>query len=129
MSSSLSGGDLEIDSSCSREPQVKPRSSYLMDLKLELPQKSSRRVEEYDANLNEDDHRFDLHLIDEKREATMIHAENYQQQAKAYHDKRVPPRHFQVGDYDLRRRVESKPQEGGKFAKRWEVLYAVTTVV
>nr|GMC72183.1 GATA transcription factor 11-like [Ipomoea batatas] len=46
----------------------------------------SRRAEEYDLDNNDEHHRADLHLIDEKREATMIRAENYPRQAKAYHD-------------------------------------------
>nr|GME05956.1 uncharacterized protein LOC109168246 [Ipomoea batatas] len=59
----------------------------------------------------------------------MVRAENYQRQAKAYHDKRVRPLYFQVGDYVLRRREASKPLDGGKLAKRWEGPYIVLAVV
>ncbi|XP_019181983.1 PREDICTED: uncharacterized protein LOC109177136 [Ipomoea nil] len=83
----------------------------------------------YDPDMNEDNNRTELHLIDEKREVAATHAENYQRQAKAYHDKRVRPRYFQVGYYVLRRRKASQPLEGSKFAKRWEGPYIVTTVV
>ncbi|XP_031106330.1 uncharacterized protein LOC116010979 [Ipomoea triloba] len=89
----------------------------------------TRRSEEYDPERNEEHHRADLHLIDEKREAAMVLAENYQRQAKAYHDKRAQPRYFQVGDYVLRRREASKPLDGGKLAKRWEGPYIVSAVV
>nr|GME06830.1 uncharacterized protein LOC109177136 [Ipomoea batatas] len=59
----------------------------------------------------------------------MVRAENYQRQAKAYHDKRVRPRYFQVGNYVLKRREASKPLDGGKLAKRWEGPYIVLAVV
>ncbi|XP_019160737.1 PREDICTED: uncharacterized protein LOC109157290 [Ipomoea nil] len=87
------------------------------------------RAQVYDPDMNEDNHKIELHPINEKRETATTRAENYQRQAKAYHDKRVRPRYFQVGDYVLRRHEASQPLEGGKFAKRWEGPYIVTAVV
>ncbi|XP_019183731.1 PREDICTED: uncharacterized protein LOC109178650 [Ipomoea nil] len=89
----------------------------------------SRREEDYDPDTNEEHHRTDLHLIDDRREAAAIRVENYQRQTKAYHDKRVRPRYFQAGDYVLRRREASQPQAGGKFAANWEGPYIVAAVV
>ncbi|XP_019176184.1 PREDICTED: uncharacterized protein LOC109171588 [Ipomoea nil] len=89
----------------------------------------SRWEEDYDPDTNEEHHRIDLHMIDDRREAAAIRAENYQRQTKAYHDKRVRPRYFQVGDYVLRRREASQPQAGGKFAPNWEGPYIIAAVV
>ncbi|XP_019166957.1 PREDICTED: uncharacterized protein LOC109162728 [Ipomoea nil] len=89
----------------------------------------SRREEDYDPDTNEEHHRTDLHLIDDRRKAVAIRAENYQRQTKAYHDKRVRPRYFQAGDYVLRRREASQPQAGGKFAPNWEGPYIIAAVV
>ncbi|XP_019154686.1 PREDICTED: uncharacterized protein LOC109151221 [Ipomoea nil] len=38
----------------------------------------SRREEDYDPDTNEEHHRIDLHMIDDRREAAAIRAENYQ---------------------------------------------------
>ncbi|XP_019175786.1 PREDICTED: uncharacterized protein LOC109171110 [Ipomoea nil] len=89
----------------------------------------SYRVAVYDPDLNEQHHAADLHLIDDRREEAMARAENYQRQTKAYHDSRVRPRYFQVGDYVLRRREASRPQDGGKFATKWEGPYVIEAIV
>ncbi|VFQ66160.1 unnamed protein product [Cuscuta campestris] len=58
----------------------------------------SYRVETFDVHENEESLRAELHLIDERRERAYIRAENYRRQAKSYHDQRVRPRHFKMGD-------------------------------
>ncbi|VFR02682.1 unnamed protein product [Cuscuta campestris] len=83
----------------------------------------------YEEKGNEEDHLAELNFLEERRmvaEAKMI---EYQQAAKAYHDNRVGPRYFQVGDEVLRRREASKPGDGGKLAKKWEGPYRVTTIL
>ncbi|VFQ82001.1 unnamed protein product [Cuscuta campestris] len=83
----------------------------------------------YEEKGNEEDHLAELNLLEERRmiaEAKMI---EYQQAAKAYHDNKVGPRYFQVGDEVLRRREASKPGDGGKLAKKWEGPYRVTTIL
>ncbi|XP_019171987.1 PREDICTED: uncharacterized protein LOC109167427 [Ipomoea nil] len=89
----------------------------------------SRRVEEFESEQNELHQRVDLNFLDEKREAAFCKMENYGRQLKSYHDAKVRPRYFQVGDLVLRRREASQPLEGGKFAKKWEGPYAVEEVV
>ncbi|XP_019184828.1 PREDICTED: uncharacterized protein LOC109179800 [Ipomoea nil] len=89
----------------------------------------SRRVEEFESEQNELHQRVDLNFLDEKREAVFCKMENYGRQLKSYHDAKVRPRYFQVGNLVLRRREASQPLEGGKFAKKWEGPYAVEEVV
>ncbi|XP_019179926.1 PREDICTED: uncharacterized protein LOC109175129 [Ipomoea nil] len=89
----------------------------------------SRRVEEFESEQNELHQRVDLNFLDEEREAAFCKMENYSCQLKSYHDAKVRPRYFQVGDLVLRRREASQPLEGGKFAKKWEGPYAVEEVV
>ncbi|VFQ98142.1 unnamed protein product [Cuscuta campestris] len=83
----------------------------------------------YEEKGNEEDHMAELNLLEERRmvaEAKMI---EYQQATKAYHDNKVGPRYFQVGDEVLRRREASKPGDGGKLAKKWEGPYRVTAIL
>ncbi|VFQ80735.1 unnamed protein product [Cuscuta campestris] len=58
----------------------------------------SYKVEMFDAQENEENLRAELHLVDERRERAYMRAENYRRQVKSYHDQRVRPRKFQVGD-------------------------------
>ncbi|VFQ79434.1 unnamed protein product [Cuscuta campestris] len=87
------------------------------------------REKVYEEKGNEEDHLAELNLLEERRmvaEAKMI---EYQQAAKAYHDNKVGPRYFQVGDEVLRRREASKPGDGGKLARKWEGPYRVTAIL
>ncbi|VFQ66965.1 unnamed protein product [Cuscuta campestris] len=91
--------------------------------------KMTFREKIYEEKGNEEDHLAELNLLEERQmvaEAKMI---EYQQAAKAYHDNRVGPRYFQVGDEVLRRREASKPGDGGKLAKKWEGPYRVTAIL
>ncbi|VFQ70831.1 unnamed protein product [Cuscuta campestris] len=85
----------------------------------------SYRVETFDAQENEENLRAKLHLIDERRERAYIRAENYRRQVKSYHDQRMRPRQFGIGDWVLRRREVSRPTDGGKFAKSFEGPYII----
>nr|GMD68188.1 uncharacterized protein LOC109162351 [Ipomoea batatas] len=53
----------------------------------------------------------------------------YQQSVKRYYDKRVKVKQFQEGDLVLRDRKASQPNEGGKFAIKWEGLYRIREVI
>ncbi|VFQ89316.1 unnamed protein product [Cuscuta campestris] len=85
----------------------------------------SYRVETFDAQENEGNLRAELHLIDERRERAYIWAENYRRQVKSYHDQRVRPRQFGIGDWVLRKREVSRSTDGGKFAKSFEGPYII----
>ncbi|VFR03157.1 unnamed protein product [Cuscuta campestris] len=83
----------------------------------------------YEEKGNEEDQMAELNLLEERRMVTEAKMIEYQQAAKAYHDNRVGPRYFQVGDEVLRRREASKQGDGGKLAKKWEVPYRVTAIL
>ncbi|VFQ79290.1 unnamed protein product [Cuscuta campestris] len=89
----------------------------------------SYRVETFDAQENEENLRAELHLIDERRERAYIRAENNRRQVKSYHDQRVRPRQFRVGDWVLKKREVSRPTDGGKFAKSFEGPYIIKEVL
>ncbi|CAH9110567.1 unnamed protein product [Cuscuta europaea] len=89
----------------------------------------SRRVEQYDPEVNEENMKIDLHLVEDRREQAFIRAENYRRQVKSYYDAKVRSREFQVGDYILRRREAIQPTEGGKLALKYEGPYIVSAVV
>ncbi|VFQ98450.1 unnamed protein product [Cuscuta campestris] len=89
----------------------------------------SYRVETFDAQENEENLRAELHLIDERRERAYMRAENYRRQVKSYHDQRVRPRQFKMGDWVLREREVSRPTDGGKFAKSFEGPYIIKEVL
>ncbi|VFQ79041.1 unnamed protein product [Cuscuta campestris] len=83
----------------------------------------------YEEKGNEEDHLAELNLLEERWMVAEAKMMEYQQAAKAYHDKKVGPHYFQVGDEVLRRREASKPGEGGKLAKKWEGPYRVTAIL
>ncbi|VFQ84428.1 unnamed protein product [Cuscuta campestris] len=87
------------------------------------------REKVYKEKGNEEDHLAERNLLEERRMVAEAKMMEYQQAAKAYHDNKVGPRYFQVGDEVLRRRGASKPGEGGKLAKKWEGPYRVTAIL
>ncbi|VFQ91465.1 unnamed protein product [Cuscuta campestris] len=89
----------------------------------------SFREKVYEEKGNEEDHLAELNLLEEKRMVAEAKMMEYQQAAKAYHDNKVGPRYFQMGNEVLRRREASKPGEEGKLAKKWEGPYRVTTIL
>ncbi|VFR01445.1 unnamed protein product [Cuscuta campestris] len=78
---------------------------------------------------NEEDHLAELNLVEERRMAAEVKMSTYQQVVKKYHDNKVGPRYFQVGDEVLRRREASRPGNGGKLAKNWEGPYRVRAII
>ncbi|VFR02827.1 unnamed protein product [Cuscuta campestris] len=87
------------------------------------------REKVYEEKGNEENHLAELNLLEERRMVAEAKMTEYQQAAKAYHDNKVGPRYFQVGDEVLRRREASKPGDGGKLAKKWEGPYRVTAIL
>ncbi|VFQ86996.1 unnamed protein product [Cuscuta campestris] len=71
----------------------------------------------YQPQQNEEDHLAELNLVEERRMAAEVKMSTYQQVVKKYHDNKVGPRYFQVGDEVLRRREASRPDDRGKLAK------------
>ncbi|VFQ79193.1 unnamed protein product [Cuscuta campestris] len=98
--------------------QMSPR----LPIEAEFP---TLRESNYQPQQNEKDHLAELNLVEERRMAAEVKMSTYQQVVKKYHDNKVGPRYFQVGDEVLRRREASRPGDGGKLAKIWEGPYRV----
>ncbi|VFQ65252.1 unnamed protein product [Cuscuta campestris] len=90
---------------------------------------AERVIAEVHEGQNEEDHLAELNLVEERRMAAEVRMSTYQQVVKKYHDNKVGPRYFQVGDEVLRRREASKPGDGGKLAKNWEGPYRVRAII
>ncbi|VFQ95450.1 unnamed protein product [Cuscuta campestris] len=87
------------------------------------------RESNYQPQQNEEDHLAELNLVEERRMFAEVKMSTYQQVVKKYHDNKVGPRYFQVGDEVLRRREASRPGDGGKLAKNWEGPYRVRAII
>ncbi|XP_019153722.1 PREDICTED: uncharacterized protein LOC109150267 [Ipomoea nil] len=90
---------------------------------------ASPRESGYVEGENDAARSLDLDCIEERRDLAAQRIADYQKRIKATRDVRVRPRYFQVGDYVLRRREASQPQEGGKLAQNWEGPYVVSAVI
>ncbi|VFQ79723.1 unnamed protein product [Cuscuta campestris] len=97
-----------------------------LPIEAELP---TFRESNYQPQQNEEDHLAELNLVEERRMAAEVKMSTYQQVVKKYHDNKVGPRYFQVGDEVLRRREASRPGDGGKLAKNWEGPYRVRAII
>ncbi|VFQ72353.1 unnamed protein product [Cuscuta campestris] len=102
--------------------QMSPR----LPIEAEFP---TFRESNYQPQQNEEDHLAELNLVEERRMAAEVKMSTYQQVVKKYHDNKVGPRYFQVGDEVLRRREASRPGDGGKLAKNWEGPYRVRAII
>ncbi|XP_019184170.1 PREDICTED: uncharacterized protein LOC109179056 [Ipomoea nil] len=87
------------------------------------------RVRSYSDEENEESIGIEKNFLEERREVACARMVEYQQAVKRYHDRRIRPRAFQVGDLELRDRQASQPTEGGKFAIKWEGPYRIASVV
>ncbi|VFQ68722.1 unnamed protein product [Cuscuta campestris] len=87
------------------------------------------RESNYPPQQNEEDPLAELNLVEERRMAAEVKMSTYQQVVKKYHDNKVGPQYFQVGDEVLRRREASRPGDGGKLAKNWEGPYRVRAII
>ncbi|XP_050222562.1 uncharacterized protein LOC126672651 [Mercurialis annua] len=61
------------------------------------------QVQYFDEQQNEENTRVCLDLLEERREQALMHIEAYKQRMGTYHNKRVKPLTFEVGDLVLRR--------------------------
>ena len=89
----------------------------------------SLRVEEYHEDTNDIWLRANLDLIEESKERAAIRMASYRQRMTKYHNVRVKPKEFRVGDLVLRRAEVSRPMEQEKLALNWEGPYMVKKVI
>ncbi|VFQ97957.1 unnamed protein product [Cuscuta campestris] len=78
------------------------------------------RESNYEPQQNEEDHLAELNLVEERRMAAEVKMSTYQQVVKKYHDNKVGPRYFQVGDEVLRRREASRLERGAELRPSWD---------
>jgi hypothetical protein len=90
----------------------------------------SARVIHYHAQENENRRLNDLDLLEERRLQAGLQMTYYKQKTKEYHDKKVNPRSFQVGDLVLRKISSTNhPRPDGKLGPNWEGPFIVAQIV
>ncbi|XP_050207544.1 uncharacterized protein LOC126656961 [Mercurialis annua] len=87
------------------------------------------RVQYFDEQQNEENTRLCLDFLEERREHALMHIESYKQRMATYHNKRVKPLKFEVGDLVLRRADIVRGNTGvSKLGANWEGRYQVNKV-
>ncbi|KAM3395988.1 hypothetical protein P3S68_004994 [Capsicum galapagoense] len=69
-----------------------------------------------------------LSLIDEKRLASVCHGQLYQKRMARAYNKKVRPRHFEVGQLVLKRILPHQVEAKGKFSSNWQGPFIVKKV-
>ncbi|XP_042499339.1 uncharacterized protein LOC122077455 [Macadamia integrifolia] len=90
---------------------------------------ASFRSAVFEASQNEAGLQANADFIDEVREEALIRNETYKQKVRQYHNRRVKPRGFVVGDLVLRKAAAADPRSEGKLSANWEGPYIVSKVV
>ncbi|XP_050211346.1 uncharacterized protein LOC126661537 [Mercurialis annua] len=87
------------------------------------------RVQYFDEQQNEENTKICLDLLEERRDQALMHIEAYKQRMATYHNKRVKPLTFEVGDLVLRRADIARGNAGiSKLGANWEGPYQVKKV-
>ncbi|XP_074374815.1 uncharacterized protein LOC141715239 [Apium graveolens] len=89
---------------------------------------SSLRIQEYNAEENEEGQRLTLDLIDEVRDEAHANIVEYQKKASFYYNLRVKERFFKEGDLILRKVEASGVGHKEKLAPNWDRPYKVKSV-
>ncbi|KAK3009335.1 hypothetical protein RJ639_014476 [Escallonia herrerae] len=96
----------------------------LIPVEIGLP---SLRLLTYDLNMNDEALRCNLDLLDEQRDQAQLRLAAYQRRVARYHDRRIRPLAFRIGDLVLCRVEASTPRDAiGKLSPNWEGPYRVT---
>ena len=94
---------------------------------MEIGSSSYRVSGDIDPDINNLNSQIYLDLLEERKERASIVSEAQKQRAAGYHNRRVRPRQFKVGDLVLRRADIRKDSSGmGKLEPNWEGPYQVT---
>ncbi|XP_060200749.1 uncharacterized protein LOC132629021 [Lycium barbarum] len=70
-----------------------------------------------------------LSLIDEKRLTAVCFGQLYRQRMARIYDKKVSPRHFEVGQLVMKRILPHQEEARGKFAPNWQGPYVIKQVL
>ena len=91
---------------------------------VEIGSSGYRVSRDIDPKVNNLNTRICLDLLKERRERASIVSEVQKQRATGYHNKRVHPRQFKVGDLVLKRADVGNSSSGiGKLGPKWEGPY------
>ena len=90
----------------------------------------SPRVEFANAEHNEESLRFNLDLLEEKREQALKRTEDYQRKTTRYYDRKVMPNSFKPDDLVLKKLLLArKDPTHGKLGPNWEGPYIVSRII
>ena len=90
----------------------------------------SPRIEFASTEHNEELHRLNLDLLEEKREQALKHIEDYHKKTTRYYDKRVKPISYKPGDLVLKKLLPTrKDPTHGKLGPNWEGPYIVSPII
>nr|GEX70027.1 reverse transcriptase domain-containing protein [Tanacetum cinerariifolium] len=84
------------------------------------------RTIHFNESQNEEEMRLNLDLSQGRRETTAIREAKYKKKVEQYHNKRVRPMSFKVGDFVYRKNAASRVKNQGKLGPNWEGPYRVT---
>ena len=70
-----------------------------------------------------------LSLIDEKRMTSVCHGQLYQKRVAWAYNQKVRPRHFEEGQFVLRRILPHHAETKGKFSRNWRGPFVVKRVL
>ena len=94
---------------------------------VEIGSSSYRVSGDIDPKVNNLNTQIYLDLLEERRERASIDLEAQKQRAVGYHNRRIRPRQFKVGDLVLKRADIGKDSSGtGKLGSNWKGTYQVT---
>ena len=90
----------------------------------------SPRVEFANAKHNKESLRLNLDLLEEKREQALKSIEDCRRRAARYHDRKIRPNSFKLGDLVLKKLLPSrKDPTHGKLGPNWEGPYIISRMI
>ena len=83
------------------------------------------RTMKFDPDVNEEEQRLNLDLLQERREMAAIREAKYKTKVEQYYNQRVRPVSFKVGDFVYRRNETSKMESQRKLGPNLEGPYRI----
>ncbi|XP_075099298.1 uncharacterized protein LOC142176125 [Nicotiana tabacum] len=109
-----------------------PFMKWRMDIVGALPQakvkigEPSTRYTQATKELNEEEMRVNLDLLEERRETTLIRMTSQKQVIERYYNRKARLRYFKIGDYVLKKVFQSTGATNvGKLSPNWEGPYKI----
>ncbi|XP_070005050.1 uncharacterized protein [Nicotiana sylvestris] len=90
----------------------------------------STRYTQAAEELNEEEMRINLDLIEERRETTLIRMAAQKQIIEQYYNRKAHVRYFKIGDFVLKKVFQStRAANAGKLNPNWEGPYKIRGIV